>query len=290
MADATNDTNRHPAPTGWHDAFAALPLETPATSRWTAIGAALDGADAGARSGAHDGMVDDTRDRRRSTPWPRRIAWAAVFAAIALPSLLWLRPETDSAPSRTPFATTPTPVASAPVVAVAPAAETSTAAPASTAGSTPASQPPIRPDTARTQPHATRIAGTPDTGTRPPAPAAQAKPWPRARIANAHDDSASMQAAFEPYYAEAARLEGVIAATRDPRVGSGPAASLAGALDAELAGIDARLAGPGLDAGQRLALWRERVDLLRASAEFESQLRLLAVEGDALDGALVRID
>lgn len=125
---------------------------------------------------------------------------------------------------------------------------------------------------------------------RPAAPAAQAKPWPRARIATGHDDSASLQAAFEPYYTEAARLERVIAATRDPRVGSGPAASLAGALDAELAGIDARLSRPGLDAGQRLALWRERVDLLRASAEFESQLRLLAVEGDALDGALVRID
>lgn len=99
-----------------------------------------------------------------------------------------------------------------------------------------------------------------------------------------------MQAAFEPYYKESARLERVIAAARDPRVGSGPAASLAGALDGELAAVDARLAQPGLDADQRLALWRERVDLLRTSAELESQLRLLAAEGDALDGALVRVD
>jgi hypothetical protein len=272
MADATHDTNRHPAPTGWHDAFAALPQEAPTTSRWAAIDAALDGT-----------PDDDNARARIASSWPRRIAWAAVLAAIALPSMLWLRPATDTAPSRTPFATAPAPAAPAPVVAVAPAAETSTASPASTVVSTPAQQPPIRPNTAR-------IARTPDAGTRQPAPATQAKPWPRARIATGHDDSASLQAAFEPYYAEAARLEGVIAATRDPRVGSGPAASLAGALDAELAGIDARLAGPGLDAGQRLALWRERVDLLRASAEFESQLRLLAVEGDALDGALVRID
>jgi hypothetical protein len=268
MADATHDTNRHPAPIGWHDAFASLPLEAPTTSRWAAIDAAL------------DGTPDDGNARARiASSWPRRFAWAAVLAAIALPAMLWLRPDTDSAPSRTPFATTPAPVASPPVVAVAPAAETSATAPSAT----PAPQPPSRPNTSR-------ISRTADVDTRQPAPAAQAKPWPRARIATGHDDSASLQAAFEPYYAEAARLERVIAATRDPRVGSGPAASLAGALDAELAGIDARLAGPGLDAGQRLALWRERVDLLRASAEFESQLRLLAVEGDALDGALVRID
>jgi hypothetical protein len=279
MADATHDTNRHPAPTGWHDAFAALPQEAPTTSRWAAIDAALIHAD----DGTNDDRVDDAGDRTRTMPWPRRIAWAAVLAAIALPAMLWLRPDTGSAPSRTPFTTAPAPAASSSVVAVAPAAEASAAAPASTAVSTPAPQPSIRPNTAR-------IARTPDAGTRQRAPAAQAKPWPRARIATGHDDSASLQAAFEPYYAEAARLERVIAATRDPRVGSGPGASLAGALDAELAGIDARLARPGLDAGQRLALWRERVDLLRASAEFESQLRLLAVEGDALDGALVRID
>ena len=272
MADATHDTNRSPAPSHWRDAFAALPLEAPTTSRWAAIDAALDGT-----------PDDGNAHTRTASAWPRRFAWAAALAAIALPAMLWLRPATDSAPSRTPFATAPAPAAPTSVVAVAPAAEASAAAPASTAVSTPAPQPSIRPNT-------TRIARTPDAGTRQRAPAAQAKPWPRARIAAGHGDSAPLQAAFEPYYAEAARLEGVIAATRDPRVGSGPGASLAGALDAELAGIDARLAGPGLDAGQRLALWRERVDLLRASAEFESQLRLLAVEGDALDGALVRID
>ena len=109
-------------------------------------------------------------------------------------------------------------------------------------------------------------------------------------MASEREDDASLQAAFEPYYMESARLERVIAATRDPRVGSGPAASLAGALDAELAALDARLAQPGLDADRRLALWRERVDVLRASAELESQLRLLAADGDALEGALVRVD
>ncbi|MBX3712466.1 MAG: hypothetical protein KF800_10935 [Lysobacter sp.] len=274
MADATHDPTRSPAPTGWRDAFASLPLEAPTTSRWAAIDAALDGTPGDGNS-AHT---------RTASAWPRRFACAAALAAIALPALLWLRPEADTVPSRTPYATAPSPVAPASVVAAAPAADASASTP-----STPP-QPSIQPAPERTQPPLPRIAHMPDAERRQPAPAAQAKPWPRARIANAHEDSASMQAAFEPYYAEAARLERVIAATRDPRVGSGPAASLAGALDAELAGIDARLAGPGLDAGQRLALWGERVDLLRASAEFESQLRLLAAEGNALDGALVRVD
>jgi hypothetical protein len=275
MADATNDTNRHPAPTDWHDAFAALPLEAPATSRWASIDAAIDGTP----------DDDGNAHARTASAWPRRFAWAAALAAIALPAMLWLRPETDSTPSRTPFATAPAPAA---VVAVAPETEAAAPMPARLPASTPQAE--VQPATTHAQRTATRIAHAADANSPRSAPAAQAKPWPRARIATAHDDSTSLQAAFEPYYAEAARLERVIAATRDPRVGSGPAASLAGALDAELAGIDARLARPGLDAGQRLALWRERVDLLRASAEFESQLRLLAVEGDALDGALVRVD
>jgi hypothetical protein len=135
-----------------------------------------------------------------------------------------------------------------------------------------------------------RIARAPTRATPRPSPQAQPKPWPRARMATGGGESESMPAAFEPYYMESARLERMIAATRDPRVGSGPAASLAGALDAELASLDARLAEPGLDADRRLALWRERVEVLRASAELESQLRLLAAEGDALDGALLRVD
>lgn len=267
------DASRHTPPSNWGDAFAAVPLESPPASRWPAIHAALDAA------------LDDTDDAHGSpgrTPWPRRFAWAAVLATLALPAALWLRPG-DVAPSRTPFATTSTsPTPAATVVAASPATSPAPAA-------IPVPTPPAPSTTMRTHAPAARIARVSTPVAHDLRPAPQAKPWPRARIAT-HEDDASLQAAFEPYYAESARLERVIASTRDPRVGSGPAASLAGALDAELAAVDARLAQPGLDAGQRLALWHERVDVLRASAEFESQLRLLAVEGDVLDGALVRID
>jgi hypothetical protein len=265
------DASRHTPPSNWGDAFAAVPLESPPASRWSAIDAALGG-------------TDNVRASPERAPWPRRVAWAAVLAALALPAALWLRPG-DVAPSRTPFATTSaSPAPAAAVVAASPAAATSPAPAA-----IPVQTPPAPSTTLRTHAPAARIARVSTPVARDLRPAPQAKPWPRARIAT-HEDDASLQAAFEPYYAESARLERVIASTRDPRVGSGPAASLAGALDAELAAVDARLAQPDLDAGQRLALWHERVDVLRASAEFESQLRLLAVEGDVLDGALVRID
>jgi hypothetical protein len=267
------DASRHTPPPDWRDAFAALPLEPPPASRWPSIDDALDGA------------ADAPASHERA-PWPRRFAWAAVLATLALPAALWLRPG-DGAPSRTPFATAPaSPTPAAPVVADAPA-------PVPPPAATSTEAPPAPATTIRMQPPAAHIAQAPPPIVRHPPSSSRAKPWPRARMATDHDrdgEGTSLQAALEPYYTEAARLERVIDAARDPRVGSGPAASLAGALDAELAAVDARLAQPGLDTGQRLALWRERVDLLRASAEFESQLRLLAVEGDVLDGALVRID
>lgn len=270
------DASRHTFPSGWGDAFAALPPEAPPASCWPAIEAALD---AGGGDGGHIGRTGTT------TAWPRRVAWAAALAAIALPTLLWLRSTTHSAPSRSPFAAAPV------VEPVAPASAVPQRVAVAPVGGAPARTPPrtsAATSTAAVQPKAPRVARAADPDARPAIP--RTKPWPRARMSRDGGEGESLQAALEPYYMESARLEQVIAATRDPRVGSGPAASLAGALDAELAAVDARLAQPGLDADRRLALWRERVDVLRTSAEFESQLRLLAVEGDALDGALVRVD
>ena len=118
---------------------------------------------------------------------------------------------------------------------------------------------------------ASRMRTDPDA--RPATPAS--KPWPRrAHGTCVRRPGAAMQARSSPITWNPHAWSQVIAATRDPRVGSGPAASLAAALDAELAAIDARLAQTGLDADQRLALWRERVDLLRAPPpSIESQLR-----------------
>lgn len=281
MADASRDT----PPPGWGDAFAALPQQAPPASRWPAIEAALD-------AGCGDGgpSISPTE-----TTWSRRAAWAAVLAAVALPALFWLRPTTDPAPSRSPFTAVPAVEAVAPAsdapqrVAVAPVDDAPARTPLRTAASPSASRSAASSKAPRIAPAPSAVAVA-AVAIDARAETAQQKPWPRARMASDHEDSTSMQAAFEPYYKESARLERVIAAARDPRVGSGPAASLAGALDGELAAVDARLAQPGLDADQRLALWRERVNLLRTSAELESQLRLLAAQGDALDGALVRVD
>ena len=71
MADATHDTNRSPAPSHWRDAFAALPLEAPTTSRWAAIDAALDGT-----------PDDGNAHTRTASAWPRRFACAAALAGL----------------------------------------------------------------------------------------------------------------------------------------------------------------------------------------------------------------
>ena len=77
---------------------------------------------------------------------------------------------------------------------------------------------------------------------------------------------------------------------RDPRVESGPAAVLSSELDAALTAIDARLSLPELATEDRVSLWQARVDTLQQAASFEGHLRLLAAQGQRLDGMLVDID
>jgi hypothetical protein len=47
---------------------------------------------------------------------------------------------------------------------------------------------------------------------------------------------------------------------------------------------------PGLSPSRQAALWRERVQALRAFAGFESTRRWLAANGERYDGALARVD
>lgn len=88
MPDATS---RDTPPTGsWHDAFAALPMETPPDDAWQAVAARLDAG----------------RRRNRAPVWLATAA--AVLLAVALPwRLQWF----DAAIA--PPATAPTPVAAA---------------------------------------------------------------------------------------------------------------------------------------------------------------------------------
>jgi hypothetical protein len=95
--------------------------------------------------------------------------------------------------------------------------------------------------------------------------------------------------ALAPLYAESARLEALLALARDGGVANGGAAIVAGALDAEVARIDASLGDTSLSDAQRLELWRARVEALRQAAGFESTQRLLAAYGRS-DSRLVSAD
>ena len=265
------DASRPPPPFDWGEAFSALPQDAPPASRWPAIAAALDARE---------------RARRR-----RRIGLAlaaGLCALAALPLTLSLRDTTRTpspatsaaAPARAPPVTpapaatpAPTPVASADAVATtasANEAETHTAATVAAA--------------APRERRATRItAQRPmrDAGDRAHAAVATAVEPAQARPA---------QESLETLYAASAKLERLLALTRDPRVQSGPAAAIAADYEAALAEIDARLAQPGLSLDAQRTLWQARVGTLESVAGFESQFRLLAAEGGRFDGALVGVD
>lgn len=181
-----DDTTRNPTPKGWNEAFAALPLEKPATDSWNLISARL-----------------DARHARR---WP---VWLATAAALALAvTLPWRLGQQD----------------------------------------------------------------------------AVVKPVTPIQTAVASNDS------LQQLHAESAQLEALLAMARDERVSSAAAASVANDLDLQLAGIDAALMQPGLPLARQLALWRERVETLRAVVGFEGTRRWLAGQGERYDGALVRVD
>jgi len=263
MADASRD----PTPSGWGDAFAALPLESPSASRWPQIAARLDA---------------PARPARRPRRW---LALAAGLCALAVLPLVWtLRDAGGDGDAHDAAATTAVVVAPRidppTAVRVDPGAETSVDM--SAASPTVAVAHTSTTDTSRATPRSER------RGRRLAAT--------EAATATTHPESAAVAAddaperTLESLYAASTQLETLLALARDTRVESGPAAALAGALDADLATIDAQLAQPNLPSAERLSLWQARVETLQASAGFESQLRLIAAHGGQLDGALVSID
>lgn len=122
---------------------------------------------------------------------------------------------------------------------------------------------------------------------------AVALPW-RAMQPGADRDAlpsgTAATAPLEPLLAESAQLEALLAHARDGRVSTGTAAAMAAQLDARLAAIDAELALAGLTPARERALWNARVGVLRQLVGFEGARRWLAVNGDAYEGALVRVD
>lgn len=275
MPDAS-DPRGH-APLGWGDAFAALPVETPPADAWSRLSARLDARTA-PTAPAPVAVAARHHGRRR---FARAAGWVGAATAAALALLVaWPR---HGAPQGNPIARD----AVAPSVALVadPASKPATTAMPADASASPAvaagSNAPKRDATAIALPKVVEAARKPRLATRG-TPARGKASQPRAGTgAPAADGDAHLDA----LYAESARLEALLSAARDDRVSSASAAVLAGALDAQVAGIDASLAQSGLDSAQRATLWQARVDALRQAAGFESTQRVLASQGDA--GALL---
>jgi hypothetical protein len=86
---------------------------------------------------------------------------------------------------------------------------------------------------------------------------------------------------------ESARLERLLAAAHDDVSGNASALVFSLQLEDRLQAVDAELARPGLADDRRLALWRQRVEVLHAAAGLESSRRYYAAQGEALEPTLV---
>lgn len=270
---------------GWTDAFAALPLETPDGGAWQRLQQAR------------------LPRARRPTRWP---AWMAAAAVLALAAVLpWQLVRTDNATKPEAADATPAPASRAPTRDVAAASSvqqpvadrqaSATAERPADAETASTTANPIATNTDARKPRAAATRGpaaqTPSADTSVPREIASTtmpaetveqtpdRPWPKPAVPE-----------LERLYAESAQLEALVALARDDRVATGAAATLTSAYDAQVASIDASLREPGVDPGQREALWQQRVDALRELAGFESTQRALAAQGERYDAALVSID
>lgn len=255
MPDDTRMPER--IPRDWADAFAALPLETPQSDAWAKIAAEIRPA------------VEAVRPTRRY----RRPLWLAVaaVAALAIAVPLFWRASPDAVPPSV-VASNPDPIPrgtqSPPSRSVVPSVSPPGVAPPGEPKAVDAAAPP--PDT--------RVAQRP----------AKQNGKKAARPAPATDKPD--EAALAALYAQSAQLESLLAMARDERVASGTSAALSDELDAKVAGIDAALIQPGLDAHRRAELWGLRVDTLQQLVGIETTQRLYAARGQSYDVALVSVD
>lgn len=271
MPDTGDFDNRNASasPTSWADAFAAVPQDTPDAGGWQRLQARMPAATATA-----------PRVRRR---WPLWLAAAASLGlALALP--LWMSHEAAIGPP----ATTSAQRTVTPIPAMVEPEQLATT-------SLPAQREPGR-ATSATDDGGNAIAtakpGSASASSNPPriAPARRpvrtvAEPAGANRLA-ASDPSTQP---IDALYAESAQLEQLLAMVRDERVASGASAALSSDLDDRVAGIDAALAQPGLDAADRDRLWRQRVDAMQQLVGIETT-RMLSARDDTFNASLVSID
>ena len=283
-------------PNDWNTAFAGLPLEAPPTDGWSRLSGALD---ARATLGLPQGRS-------------RWLALAAVLATVVLVPLLLMRERITS---------TPPPDVPATMSASTPPAAASHASPENLAAATPSNAsasigtaprstglPDAAADVAKATP--TLTASRQSTAERSPLPTRRT-PSKAVHDTPAHSDNAAdaiassvaagtAEAAVDPgtertdtlmqLQAESARLEALVAMTRDDRVGSAAATVMSAQLDQRIGLIDAGLTQNALPLDQREALWRERVQTLRDLAGVETTQLWLAAQGERYDGALVSVD
>ena len=262
------DASRNPTPSGWSDAFAALPLESPPASRWPQIAARLDA---------------PRHPERKHRHW---LALAAGLCALAALPLAWTLRDAGSDDATTIPAVAPR-IDPANAAHVRSVVETPAATPAALSPATTAQAPTSSAaETKRSGRHDARRERRLATTTTGAEVVSATSPAESAAVASEDASGPTL----ESLYAASTQLETLLALTRDTRVESGPAAALAGALDAELATIDAQLAQPGLEALEQRALWQARVDTLRHATDFETQQRVLSAQGRSYEGALVRVD
>lgn len=86
---------------------------------------------------------------------------------------------------------------------------------------------------------------------------------------------------------ESARLERLLGAARDDGASSASAAAMSLTLEDRLSALDAQLQSQAIDPNRQLALWQQRIVLLREAASLEASRHYLAASGRNLDVALV---
>lgn len=247
------------APADWHDAFAALPAETPTPDGWQRLRARLPAA-----------------APARRARWPWGVAMAASLLLAAL--LPWRLPAPGAEPSG----------AATGAVAVSVAPPTATPAQAIDPAPEPARMQPVAQPTRPEARAPTFVA----SGTRMRPSTASGRrttpAHPGSQVATTHDAATADD--LEGLYARSAQLESLLALARDERVASGAAAALTETLEARVATVDAALSQPDLTTAQRTSLWDTRVDALQQLVGIEATQRLYAARGQSYDAALVTID
>ena len=245
------------APADWHDAFAALPTETPTPDGWQRLRARLPAA-----------------VPARPARWPWGVAMAASLLLAAL--LPWRLPAPSAGdPGIATGAIAVSEATPTPAQAIVPAREPAHAQPVAQ---------PARPEARAPTLVASGTHMRPSTASRPDATPSH----PGSQVATTQD--AATADALDGLYARSAQLESLLALARDERVASGAAAALTETLEARVATVDAALSQPDLTTAQRNSLWDTRIDALQQLVGIEATQRLYAARGESYDAALVTID